>query len=244
MQKQVAIPRSVTRIINSAIEKGRTSLPVNEADEVARSYKIPVPRGKVATSEKDALRVARKIGYPLVMKIVSPEVLHKYEVGGVKVGIETPRDVTRSYREILRNIRKANGKATIEGVYIQKMIPKSYEFVVGGIRDPQFGPTLMFGLGGIYLELFKDVSFRVAPLKQNEAFSMMMENRAARLLTGFRGSKPLDIEDTAKIIMVVGELMNQIPKIESLDINPLLVYEHGVKAVDVRITLGKDSKNH
>jgi acetate---CoA ligase (ADP-forming) subunit beta len=208
-----------------------------EADEVAKLYDIPTVRAGLAETEKRALLLARKIGFPIVMKIVSPDIIHKTDAGGVVVGINSTSDVRKAFRDIIKNVKKAKKNADIKGIYVQRMAPKTQEFVAGGTRDPQFGPTVMFGLGGIYVELYKDVSFRLAPLSDEEALGMMQEIKAAPLLTGFRGSKPLDMKACAGVIRAVGRMMDEIKQIDSVDINPLLVYEKGSKAVDVRIIL-------
>jgi acetyl-CoA synthetase (ADP-forming) len=208
-----------------------------DAETVAKEYGITVSRSGLATTEKEALTLSKKLGFPLVMKIVSRDILHKSDIGGVKAGVKSNGEVRRAFREIIANARKANRKASISGILVQSMAQTGHEFVVGGTRDPQFGPTVMFGLGGIYVELFKDVSFRLAPLDQGEALSMMDEIKSSRLLTGFRGSKPLDKTSAAKVIMAVGDIMNDHPEIDSVDINPLFIYPKGVCAVDVRIIL-------
>ena len=231
------VPAKARAIVDSAIKAGMSSLLEYEAEEVAKLYGIPVPKSGLATTEKQSLLLSKRIGLPVVMKIVSPDILHKTDVGGVKVGINSNSEVKSAFREILRNAKRANKSADIQGVYMQKMEPKAIEFVVGGIRDPQFGPTVMFGLGGVFIELFKDVQFRLAPLTSEEAVEMMKEIKAAPLLTGFRGSKALDIQMAARVIQLVGKMMNDIEAIESIDINPLLIYQKGCRALDVRIIL-------
>ncbi len=228
-----------TEVIDSAAQAGKLSLLEYDAEKVAQLYGIKVASSGLAKSEKEARSLARRLGFPLAMKIVSEDILHKSDVGGVKTNIASTGEAWRAYREILRNAKKANRRAKIEGVLVQQMAPKGYEFVVGGTRDPQFGPTVMFGLGGIYVELFKDVAFRLAPVTEEEALVMMKEIKSYQLMTGFRGSEPLDISAAAKTIMAVGDLMVDQPQIDSLDINPLIVYHMGVMAVDVRMILKK-----
>ena len=226
-----------SRWISNAFDSGRKSLLEHEAELVAREYGIKVPSSGLARNEKEALAFARRIGYPLVMKIVSQDILHKSDVGGVKTDISSQKEVSASFKEILRNAKKSNPKARIDGILIQRQAQKSYEFVVGATRDPQFGPTIMFGLGGIYVELFKDVAFRLAPVSEEEALDMIKETKSYKLLTGFRGSAPLDINAVVNTIRAVGELMVHETHVESLDINPLFVYSKGSLAVDVRIIL-------
>jgi acetate---CoA ligase (ADP-forming) subunit beta len=228
-----------TVLIHSAVEAGKSSLLEYEGELVAKLYGIEVAASGLAKSEKQGESLAKRLGFPLVMKIVSKDILHKSDAGGVRTNISSSKDARRCYREIIRNVKKTNRKAVIDGVLIQKMAPKGPEFVVGATRDPQFGPTVMFGLGGIYVELFKDVAFRLAPISEEEALSMMKETKSYQLLTGFRGSKPLDIRATGKTIMAVGDLMLDQSEVDSVDINPLFIYPKGAIAVDVRIILRK-----
>jgi acetate---CoA ligase (ADP-forming) subunit beta len=232
---------SASRIVSKAFEEGRNSLIETESERVAKLFGIKVPQSRLVSNAGEAVRAAKSIGLPVVMKIVSPDILHKSDVGGVIGNVVNLKQVRSAFSELYRNARRANSKARIEGVLVQKMAPKTSEFVVGAIRDPQFGPTVMFGLGGIYVELFKDVSFRLAPLKKSEALDMMGEVKSAKLLDGFRGSPPLDRNSVASTIVSVGDLMSKLKRVESIDINPLLVYPKGVIAVDVRMILQKVS---
>jgi acyl-CoA synthetase (NDP forming) len=223
--------------ISTALISGRKSLLEHEAESVAKEYGIRVPPSGLARNEKNALALARRIGYPLVMKIVSEDILHKSEVGGVKTDVTSQKEVSTAFKEILRNAKKSNPRARVEGILVQRQAEKGYEFIVGGARDPQFGPTIMFGLGGIYVELFKDVAFRLAPVSEEEALDMIKETKSYKLLTGFRWSKPLDTQAVVATIMAVGELMIHEPDVDSLDINPLFVYRKSALAVDVRVIL-------
>jgi acetate---CoA ligase (ADP-forming) subunit beta len=236
------VRNSAAKIIDRALSEGRTSLLETEAEGIARSFGINVARSALARNVDEAVQFSKRIGLPVVMKIVSPDILHKSDIGGVVPNVETLAEVRSAYADITRNAKKSNRKARIDGILIQKMAPKTSEFVVGAVRDPQFGPTLMFGLGGIYVELFKDVSFRLAPISKAEAIKMMAETKSSKLLTGFRGSKPLDQDSAASAIVAVGEMMSKLRSIESIDINPLLVYPKGSTAVDVRIIVAKPSK--
>jgi acetate---CoA ligase (ADP-forming) subunit beta len=229
--------------IGRALEEGRLSLLEYEADKVAKAQGIKVAPSGVARSAREAGVLARTLGPPVVMKIVSRDILHKSDVGGVVTGIGTPGEARAAYAEMLRNVKRAKPNAKVEGVLVQRMAPKGTEFVVGGVRDPQFGPAVMFGLGGIYVELFRDVAFRLAPLTETEALAMMRETKSSKLLAGFRGSKPLDSAAAAKTIVAVGNLISEHPEVDSVDINPLFVYPKGVLAVDVRVIL-KGTGNH
>jgi succinyl-CoA synthetase beta subunit len=230
------------KLIRKARQEGRSALYEFEAEKMARTFGIRVVKAGIARSEAESFAIAKKIGFPLVMKIVSPDILHKSDVGGVKTGIKSISEARAAFKEIVRNVRRAKKDARIEGIYIQKMEPKSFEFVVGGTRDRQFGPMVMFGMGGIYVELYKDVSFRLAPVSDEQARSMLREIRAAPLLSGFRGSRPLDEKSLISVIQAVGSMLRTIEEIDSIDINPLLVYEKGCKAVDVRVVLTPPSE--
>jgi acyl-CoA synthetase (NDP forming) len=228
------------KLFRRAREEGRSALYEFEAEKLAKSFGIPVVKAGIAKTEAESVSIAKKIGSPLVMKILSQDILHKSDVGGVKTGVNSVSEVRAAFKEILENVKKSKKDARIEGIYVQKMEPKSFEFVVGGTRDLQFGPTVMFGMGGIYVELYKDVSFRLAPVSDSEAEQMLEEIRAAPLLKGFRGSPPLDSAAAISVIQKVGSMMTNIEEIDSIDINPLLVYEKGCKAVDVRVVLTSD----
>ena len=228
------------RIIAEARKEGRNALFEFEAEKLARAYGIPVVKAGVARTVNEAVAIAKRISFPLVMKIVSSDILHKSDAGGVETDINSISEVRKGFASIIRNVKKAKKDAKIEGVYLQKMEPKTFEFVVGGTRDRQFGPTVMFGMGGIYVELYKDVSFRLAPVSDDQATKMIEEIRAAPILKGFRGAKPLDVGAIIPIIQAVARMLVDSPDIDSVDINPLLVYEKGCKAVDVRVVLTND----
>ncbi len=184
------------------------------------------------------MKASEKLGFPLVEKVVSPDVLHKSDVGGVKVGISNPDEVAKAFTEIESAVKSANPKARFYGVYLQKMLRGGVETIVGGTRDPQFGPVVVFGLGGIFVEILKDVSFRVVPLSEDDAIEMMNEIKAAAILNGVRGSKPVDKVALARIIVSVGALMAENKEISSLDLNPVMATPDGAVAVDSRIILG------
>ncbi len=237
--------RKTKPIISRAKEEGRNSLFEHEAELVASHYGIPVLKSALARNEREALACSRKIGYPVAMKIVSRDILHKSDVGGIELNLETPGHVRTAYREILSNVRKKSRNSRIEGVLIQKMARRPpFEFVVGGIRDKQFGPAVMFGLGGIYIEVFRDVTFRLAPLSTNSALRMIRSIKSSKLLEGFRGAPPLDGEQAARIISKVGKILVDNPEVDSIDINPLFIYPKGVVAADVRMILGEDVGAH
>jgi acetyl-CoA synthetase (ADP-forming) len=224
-------------IANRFIATGQKFLLEHDAEKLAREYGIPVVKSKLARSEREAVSIARKLGYPVVLKVVSPDVLHKTDVGGVVLNVRSQAGVRQAYRNIMKNILQSNKSANIVGVIVQKMTNGGQEFVVGATRDPQFGPTVMFGLGGTYVELFKDVSFRLAPVSEEESLRMIRELKSHPLFSGYRGSRPLDISSTSRVIMKVGAMITENEWIESIDINPLMVLPKRVVATDVRVIL-------
>jgi len=224
-------------IFKKAYKEGRKYLLETEAKAVCFEYGIPVTDFKLAKNEAEAVKCAEAIGYPVVLKIVSPDIIHKSDVGGVIVGLKTVKDVRNAYKQILRNVKKHKADAKIVGLLVQEMAPPSTEVIVGAIKDPQFGPALMFGLGGIFVEVLKDVTFRVAPINEDEAREMISEVRAYPLLKGYRNLPPADIDTIVQILLNTSRLVMEHQEIKELDLNPIMVYEKGAKTVDARIIL-------
>jgi len=220
-----------------ACKEGRKFLLETEAKTVCMEYGIPVTKFQLAKNEVEAVKFAEEIGYPIVLKIVSPDIIHKSDVGGVVVGLKTAKDVRNAYKQILESIKKHKADAKIVGVLVQEMAPSSTEVIVGAIKDPQFGPALMFGLGGIFVEVLKDVTFRVAPITVDEAREMITEVKAYPLLKGYRNQPPADIEAIVQILLNTSRLVMEHQEIKELDLNPIMVYEKGAKTVDARIIL-------
>ncbi|OYT38027.1 acyl-CoA synthetase [Archaeoglobales archaeon ex4484_92] len=226
-------------IIRRAVEEGRKALTAYESAMVAKAYGIPVPEQALAKSEEEAVNVAEKIGYPLVLSIESPHILHKTEVGGVKVGLNSAEEVAKAYNEIMESVAKRAPQAEIRGVVVRKMIPEGREVIIGMHRDPAIGPLLMFGSGGILVELLKDVSFRVSPLSIEDVYEMIKETKAYKMLKGFRGMPEADIEKVVDVILRTAKLAEDIPEILDIDINPVFVFERGkgCLAADVKVVL-------
>jgi acyl-CoA synthetase (NDP forming) len=224
-------------IFNAAYKEGRKYLLESEAKTVCAEYGIPVTKFRVAKSEKEAVDFAEEMGYPIVLKVVSPDIIHKSDVGGVLVDLKYAKDIQKAYKQILQNVRKHKADARIVGVLVQEMAPPSTEVIVGAIKDPQFGPALMFGLGGIFVEVLKDVTFRVAPITESEALEMITEVKAYPLLKGYRNLPPADVEAIVRILMNTSQLVMEHQEIKELDLNPIMVYEKGAKTVDARIIL-------
>jgi acetyl-CoA synthetase (ADP-forming) len=229
--------KQTLKIINQARKEGRKVLLEPEAKLVCVEYGVPVTKFKVAADGKEAAEYADEIGYPVVLKVVSPEIIHKSDAGGVMLNLQNPSDVSDAYRKILENVKKYNANARIVGVLVQEMAPQSTETIVGAIKDPQFGQTVMFGLGGIFVELLKDVSFRIAPITADDAKEMITQLKAYPLLKGFRNSPPADIDALVSILLNTSRLVMDNPEIKELDLNPVLVYQKGAKTVDARIIL-------
>lgn len=208
-----------------------------EAKIVCMEYGIPVTRFKVALTQDEASGFADQIGYPVVLKIVSPDILHKWDLGGVILNLENTTDVKNAYDKILENVKRHKPDAKIVGVLVQEMAPSSTEVIVGSIKDPQFGPALMFGLGGVFVEVLKDVTFRIAPITETDAREMITEVKGYPILKGYRGQPPADIDAIVEILMNTSRLVIDHMEIKELDLNPIMVYENGAKTVDARIIL-------
>jgi acyl-CoA synthetase (NDP forming) len=229
--------KSVSGIFSQAVKDGRKNLLETEAKAVCRDYGIPVTKSELATNEQEAARLAEKIGFPVVLKILSPDIIHKSDVGGVMINLKDEKEVRNAYQQIMKNVKNHNAKAKILGILVQEMAPSSTEVIVGAIKDPQFGPALMFGLGGVFVEVLKDVTFRIAPVAADEAREMIGEVKAYPLLKGYRGSPPADIDAIVKIILATSKLVMEHQEVKELDLNPIMVYEKGAKTVDARIIL-------
>ncbi len=230
----------VKAIFYDVIRDQRLVLLGSEAAEVAKCYGIPAAPITLATTPREAVSEADKMGYPVVMKVASPKILHKTDVGGVKIGLNNAAEVREAFNEIMDNVHAYMPQAVVHGVEVQKMMPKGDELIVGMTRDVQFGPLIGFGLGGIYVNLLKDVSFRLARgLSTREIGLMIRETKAYTLLRGYRGEKPRDIEAVVDVIRRVAALVTDFPEITELDINPVFAYEEGMglSALDIKITI-------
>lgn len=217
----------VRRIMNKAREKKRRLLTEIEASQVLEAYGFPVLKSMLARNEKECLKTAGEVGYPVVMKIVSPDIIHKVDVKGVILGIENDKDLIKAFGKMLSDVKKLKPKAKILGVNIQRMASPGREVIIGMQRDPHFGPLLMFGLGGIYVEALKDVTFRLAPIRQLGAFRMIKAIRAYRILEGMRGDKPADISALEECLERLSQLAIDFEEIQELDMNPIIVYNRG-----------------
>ena len=228
---------AVRRILDQAKAAGREALTAPEARGICEAYGINIPKEGVARTGEEAVRLASDIGFPVVMKIVSPQILHKTEAGGVLVGVKSADQVAQGFSTIVENARKYDPKAEILGVQIQQMLTGGHEVIIGAVTDPAFGKLVAFGMGGILVEVLKDITFRLAPATSEDALSMLDGIQAAEILRGVRGAKPVDREALAGMVQRVSALVADFPEISELDLNPVFATEKGATAADVRVVL-------
>ncbi len=233
--------KRVQEIIATAKEEKRKFLPEPEAHEILKAYGFPVLKSRLAHNEEECIQVAEEIGYPVALKIVSPDILHKVDMGGVKINIRNKKDLVKGYHEILDGAKKLTPEAKVWGVFVQQMAEKGKETIIGMNRDTHFGAMLMFGMGGVYVEALKDVTFRIAPIRELNALHMIRNIRSYKILEGVRGEKPSDIHAIAECLQRLSQLVIDFEEIAELDINPLIVHEkgNGAKVVDARILIGE-----
>jgi acetyl-CoA synthetase (ADP-forming) len=198
---------------------------------------IPVVETKLARNQKEAVAISREMGFPVALKIVSPQVVHKSDSGGVKLGLENASQVEKAYAAIMASVKEKVPGATIHGVSVQRMARKGVEVIVGMSKDPQFGPVIMFGLGGVLVELLKDVSFRIVPVAKFDAAEMIREIKGFPMLQGFRGAEPADLGALESVIVKVSEFVEKNAQVKELDLNPVFAYKDGVVAVDARVVV-------
>jgi acetyl coenzyme A synthetase (ADP forming)-like protein len=228
---------SLKGLLERVKAEGRTALTPPEARSLCEAYGIPVPREGLAGSAKEAAKIAGEIGYPVVMKVVSPEILHKTEAGGVIVGVRTAAEAEQAYEAIQRNARAYKAEAKVAGVQVQALLTGGQEVIVGALTDPSFGKIVAFGLGGILVEILKDITFRLAPATEADALSMIDGIAAAEVLRGVRGGQAIDRRAIAKIIVAVSNLVTDFPEIRELDLNPVFARKDGAAAADVRVLM-------
>jgi len=229
---------SIAEVIHSAKAEGRTVLTEIESKRVLEEAGVPTASARLARTAEEAVNAAKECGYPVVLKVVSPDVTHKSDVGGVRLGLDSAAGVTAAFAEIVEAVKEHQPDARIDGVAVQKMARPGIEVIIGMSKDPQFGPVLMFGLGGILVEVLKDVAFRIVPLEPRDARQMVREIKGFPVLQGFRGQEPADLEALEKLILTVSAFVEAHPEIEELDLNPVFAYKDGAIAVDARIVVG------
>lgn len=220
--------------LRKAKQEGRNLLEP-EAYELLESYGLPVPPFRLTATPEEAARAAQELGYPVVAKIVSRDILHKSDAGGVALNLQSGEEVESAYRQVTE--RAGVLKAEVRGVLIAKMAPPGTEVIVGITPDPQFGPTVMFGLGGIFVEVYRDVAFRLIPITVKDAKAMIREVKGFAVLEGVRGRRPADLEAVSNLLLTVSRIGEEHPEIAEMDLNPVLVYERGLQIVDARVLL-------
>jgi acetyl coenzyme A synthetase (ADP forming)-like protein len=219
--------KKANSILNKAIAEEKKYLPEEEAAKILEAYNFPLLKSGLATSSDEAVKISEELGYPVVMKIISDDIVHKFDVGGVILDIKSKEEASISYNRIIENVRGVKPDARIKGVFIRRMIPPGEEVILGLKRDPSFGPVIMFGLGGIFVEVYKDVSFRIAPLDNISVNKLITETKASEILSGVRGRVPRDIKSLKECILRLSQLAVECPQIKELDINPLIILEDG-----------------
>jgi len=224
-------------ILRQARKENRAQLTEVESKELIKGAGIPVVEAKLARTKTEAVSLSKEMGFPVVLKIVSPDVIHKSDSGGVKLGLANAAQVGKAYSEILSAIKRHYPKAKIQGISVQKMARPGVEVIIGMTKDAQFGPVLMFGLGGILVEVLKDVSFRIVPLAKRDAREMIKEIKGYPLLEGYRGQEPADIPFLEDLILKVSDFVDKNPEIKELDLNPVFAYKNRAVAVDARVIL-------
>ena len=224
-------------ILDRARKEKRTQLTEIESKEFLKEAQIPVIEAKLARTKKEAISLSKEVGFPVVLKVMSPDVIHKSDSGGVKLGLKNATQVGNAYSEIISAIKQDYPKATIQGISVQKMARPGVEVIIGMTKDAQFGPVLMFGLGGILVEVLKDVSFRIVPLTKRDASEMIKEIKGYPLLEGYRGQEPADVPFLEGLVVKVSDFVDKNPEIKELDLNPIFAYKDGAVAVDARVIL-------
>jgi acetyltransferase len=233
--------RRVERVISRHLKTNRCQVGEVQAKEILRAYDFNVPNGQVANSPEEAVEVANRIGFPVAMKVVSPDILHKSDVGGIKLNISSPEAVRDTFDLLSLRVMRRAPDARVRGIYIEQMAVQGMEVVLGMTCDPQFGPLLMFGLGGIFVDVLKDASCYLAPITADEAMQMLSETRSYAMLKGARGLTDIDLTAITGALQRISQLATDFPQIKELNINPFIVGSVGTEpmVVDARITLSQ-----
>jgi acyl-CoA synthetase (NDP forming) len=227
----------VDEVISAARKEGRVYLTELESKQILKEAGINTTQIRLARTKKEAISLSKEIGFPIVLKVISPDVLHKTDAGGVKLSLNNEEEVGKAYDEIISSVKKHEPSANIQGVSVQNMARPGTEVIIGMSKDPQFGPVLMFGLGGILVEVLKDVSFRIVPLTRRDAREMIREIKGYPVLEGYRGQEPANIAVLEEMLLKVSDFVESRPEIKELDINPIFAYSDGAMAVDARVIL-------
>jgi acyl-CoA synthetase (NDP forming) len=227
----------VKEILAQVKQENRTVLTEIEAKQVLLQSGINCTDTQLATTKASAVKLSEKFGYPVVLKVSSVDITHKSDAGGVKVNLQNKADVEKAFDSIMQSCKAAFPSANIQGVTVQGMAKPGVEVIMGIIKDPSFGPVIMFGMGGIFVELFKDVSFRVIPIEKADAEEMINEIKGKKMLEGYRGQQPADISSLQQMLLKLSEFINATPEIEEIDMNPVFANKDGAVVVDARIII-------
>lgn len=224
-------------IIDQACQQGRTLLTELESKQILHDLGIPTTRGHLATSEDEAVRLAAQLGYPVVLKIASPDIVHKSDVGGVHLRLQSAEDVRQAYQAIHHSVAAQAPQARRDGIIVQPMAAAGVEVIVGMSKDATFGPVLMFGLGGVLVEVLRDVACRIVPISARDAVEIIHDIRGFPLLAGHRGAPPADLDALQRILLLLSAFVASTPQVKEIDLNPIYAYAQGAVAVDARILL-------
>lgn len=230
-----------SQVLANARAQNRQVLNEVESKELLKEAGISITEAHQAATKEDAVAAAKKIGFPVVLKILSPQIIHKSDIGGVKLGLENEDQVAQAYDEIIAAARSAEPSATIDGVSVQGMAKPGIEVIIGMSKDPQFGPVLMFGLGGIMVEILKDVAFRIVPLNERDAREMVKEIKGYPVLEGYRGQDPADVAKLEEALLKLSKFVESHSEIKEIDLNPIFAYKDGLSAVDARVILEENA---
>ena len=225
------------QILDKAKREGRRLLTEIESKELLKAAGISVVDARLATSKDEAVSISQQLGFPVALKIATPDIVHKSDAGGVKLGLETAEQVGRAYDDILSAVRRKHPQARIDGISVQKMARPGVEVIIGISKDEQFGPLIMFGLGGVLVEILEDVSFRIVPLTKRDVREMIREIKGYPLLEGYRGQEPVAVSRLEEMLLKVSQFVERNPEVKELDLNPVFAYSDGAVAVDARVVL-------
>jgi acyl-CoA synthetase (NDP forming) len=224
-------------ILAQARQESRTVLTEIEAKQLLMQSGINCTDTRLATTKDEAVRLSEQLGYPVVLKVSSVDITHKSDAGGVKINLQNVAEVENAFDVIMQSCKAAVPKANIEGVSVQGMAKPGIEVIMGMIKDPSFGPVIMFGLGGVFVEVLQDVAFRIVPIEKSDAEEMINEIKGRKLLEGYRGQEPADVACLQQMLLKLSDFVNTTPEIEEIDMNPVFAYKDGAVVVDARIIL-------
>ncbi len=224
-------------IIEKIRSEARVLLTEIESKELLRQAGVNTVDTRLAESRAEAISTSQKLGFPVVLKITSPDIVHKNDIGGVRLGLETPEQVAKAYDEIMANVSRKQPRARVHGVSVQRMAPPGIEVIIGMSKDAQFGPVVMFGLGGVWVEILRDVSLRITPITRRDAGEMIKEIKGYKLLAGYRGMEPVDVSKLEDLLLAVSDFAEKNPAVKEIDLNPVIAYRDGAVAVDARVIL-------